>query len=328
MGVRTRSVQSVIDELLVLRHDYGIDHIMWLDDDFLYNKERSLELFNEMVRQRVGLTWDCTNGVIAASCTEELMAAASESGCIGLNIGMESGNPEILRQVRKPGTVETFLSAAEVLRKYENINARVFLIIGFPGENYRMILDTINVAMEMNLDWYNVTILQPLPNTPIFDSMVEQGILEGVEFGEVRYSAGPYGRHTERAEKSRDLLASDFKDAFSTADLDKVPSREQLDDIWAYMNYHLNFKKIFRENRPAKLSQLLKYVENITDVISPENAFAMYFLGYLEEKVHGSIQPATIDSLEHRLEDSPYWRDRFDDFGLSVDHLKQGVFSL
>ena len=49
-GVRRRSVQSVIDELLVLRHEYGIDHVMWLDDDFLYDRRESLELFNEMVR--------------------------------------------------------------------------------------------------------------------------------------------------------------------------------------------------------------------------------------------------------------------------------------
>ena len=39
IGVRRRNVQSVIDELLMLRNDFGIDHIMWLDDDFLYRKK-------------------------------------------------------------------------------------------------------------------------------------------------------------------------------------------------------------------------------------------------------------------------------------------------
>ena len=38
-------------------------------------------------------------------------------------------------------------------------------MIGFPNESYRQILDTINVSNEMSLDWYNVGILQPLPNT-------------------------------------------------------------------------------------------------------------------------------------------------------------------
>lgn len=326
VGVRTRSIRSVVDELLLLRNEYGIGHIMWLDDDFLYNHKRALELFNEMVKQKVGITWDCTNGVIAASCTDELIGAAAESGCIGLNIGMESGNLQILREIKKPGTVKNFLRAAEVLKKYEQINARVFLIIGFPGETYRMILDTINVSLAMNLDWYNVTILQPLPNTPIFDSMVQQGLLDEVNFQEIRYSAGPYGKHGKATEASRDLLSSDFKDAFGDVDLDSVPPRTQMDEIWAYMNYHLNFKRLFREKRPIKLKQQLKYVENITDLISPENSFAMYFYGYLHKKVCGFIDQQSIQKLEERLRLSPYWQDRFSDFGLSVEHLKSGIF--
>ena len=49
-------------------------------------------------------------------------------------------------------------------------------MIGFPNESYRQILDTINVSNEMSLDWYNVGILQPLPNTPIFNSIVDSGM--------------------------------------------------------------------------------------------------------------------------------------------------------
>jgi radical SAM superfamily enzyme YgiQ (UPF0313 family) len=327
-GVRSRSVQSVIDELLVLRDTYGVKHIMWLDDDLLRGHDRALKLFNEMVRQNVGMTWDCTNGVIAASCTEELMAAAAESGCIGLNIGMESGNASILREIKKPGAPKTFLNAADVLRKYEQINARVFLMLGFPGETYRMILDTIELSRAMDLDWYNITILQPLPNTPIFASMAEQGYInvETLKFGDIRYNSGAYGKHRKQAEQETDLLASDFKDAFDRADLDAVPDREELDTIWAYMNYHLNFGPLFFENRPVKLVQKLEYVTNITDLVAPENAIAMYFQGYLQNRVNGSIDPRVIENLEERLALSPYWSARFRDFNLSPIHLKTRNF--
>ena len=130
-----------------------------------------------MIKNKLDMTWDNTNGVIAASCTDELMGAAAESGCIGLTVGMESGNRDILRKIRKPGTVENFLKAAEVLNKIEKINARVFLMIGFPNETFSQIKDTIDVSTTMNLDWYNVTILQPLPNTVIFDQMLSEGLL-------------------------------------------------------------------------------------------------------------------------------------------------------
>ena len=133
VGVRRRSAQSVVEELKRLRFDYDIKHIMWLDDDFLYNPKESIELFNLITKSNLGMTWDCSNGVIAAACKEEVIDAAEKSGCIGVNIGMESGNREILKSVRKPGTVENFLKAAEVFRKFEKINARVFLMIGFPS---------------------------------------------------------------------------------------------------------------------------------------------------------------------------------------------------
>ncbi len=326
MGVRHRSVESVIEELVLLKNRYGIDHVMWLDDDLLKDHERVLRLFNEMVRQKIGMTWDCTNGVIAASCTEEIIRAAAESGCLGLTIGMESGNRQILKEIKKPGTVETFLKAAEVLKKFEQINSRVFLMIGFPGETYRQILDTINVALEMNLDWYNITILQPLPNTPIFDSMVQQGLMKNINFEDIRYNSGPYGKQRKKAEKKRDLLQAEFKNAFSDKDLDSVPVEGCLDDIWAYMNFHLNFKRLFKENRPVKLLQSLKYVQNITDLVAPENAFAMYFCGFLQKKVYGYIDKTIIERLKQRLESSEYWKNRFEDFNLSVDHLVTETF--
>jgi radical SAM superfamily enzyme YgiQ (UPF0313 family) len=327
VGVRRREVSSVIEELKILKLEYNIDHIMWLDDDFLYNSKESIHLFNEIIKNKLNITWDCTNGVIAAACKDEVIHAARDSGCIGVNIGMESGNREILKQIRKPGTVENFLKAAEVFRKYEEINARVFLIIGFPNESFKQIQDTINVAHQMDLDWYNVGILQPLPNTPIFDSMVKEGLIDTdkMEFSDIRYNTGGLGKHKQQ---KRDMLAANFSEAFKVSDLSKVPDRTKLDDIWAYMNYHLNFKKLFDEKRKIKLIQKSKYVENITDLVSPENCLAVYFQGYLENKISGKIKDTTIKSLENRLEKYPYWKERFDQYNLSVDHLKKGIFNV
>tara|TARA_B100001123_G_C15314870_1_gene1025763 strand:+ start:1237 stop:3123 length:1887 start_codon:yes stop_codon:yes gene_type:complete len=327
VGVRRREVSSVIEELKILKSEYDIDHVMWLDDDFLYNEKESMNLFNEIIKNNLNMTWDCTNGLIAAACKDEVIHAARDSGCIGVNIGMESGNREILKSVKKPGTVENFLKAAEVFRKYEEINARVFLIIGFPNESYRQILDTINVSNEMALDWYNVGILQPLPNTPIFDSMVEEGLIdaENLNFSDIKYNSGGLGKHKQ---KHRDMLSVNFSEAFNVTNLDAVPDKSKLDDIWAYMNFHLNFKKLLEENREKKLIQKFKYVENITDLVSPENCLALYFLGYLEDKLFGNIRETTITNLEKRLEKFSYWQDRFDQYNLSPDHLRTKKFNL
>ncbi|MDX1429554.1 MAG: radical SAM protein, partial [Rhodothermales bacterium] len=231
--VRQRSVESVLDELELLEKEHGIGHIVWLDDDLLKDHKRALDLFNGMVRRGLKLTWDATNGLIASSCKDEIVHAMADSGCIAINIGMESGNPEILKQIKKPGTVKTFLAAAEVFRRYPQIHARVFLMIGFPGETLRMINDTINVAREMDMDWCGITPLQPLPNTPIYDSMVEQGLISEEERSEVRFMAGGYGKQDEIDLGIR-MATDGFEEAFRSIPMDSVPSKLQITDIWLY----------------------------------------------------------------------------------------------
>lgn len=320
-GVRQRSIDSVIEELKILRFDYGIDHIVWLDDDLLKGNARTLELFERMVQENLGLTWDATNGVIAASCKDEMVDAMAASGCIALNIGMESGNSAVLRAIKKPGTPDVFLRAAEVLRNYPSIHSRVFLMIGFPGETMSMIGDTIRVAREMDLDWCSITTLQPLPNTPIYNSMVEQGLIDDSHRGETRFNSGGFGKQNE-IDRGERLASQSFEEAFSFTAPDQIPNQQQLNDIWFFMNYHLNFHRLFSENRDFKLKEQLMNMSTLSDIISPEHGFALYFKGYLESRLEGRASRKTINRLSAQLEKSTFWVDRLSTFGLDINDLE------
>lgn len=325
-GVRHRSISSVIDEIELLNQEYGVGHIMWLDDDLFFDHSRAIAMFNELSKRNLPLTWDATNGVVASSCTDEVIAAAAESGCIALNIGVESGNMEILKTVRKPSSVKHFLKAAEVLRRFEKIHASVFLMLGFPNETMAMIMDTINLAREMDLDWYRISQLHPLPNTPVFEAMVSQGLIKPLGDKETRFNGGAFGKQAELEQGLR-LATTNFKEAFSAISFDAVPTPDQLTDIWFFMNYHLNFHRIFKESRLEKIHQLTQHLETLADKISPENGFALYFLGYLQHKEKGEIHPEIIDRLKERLASSSYWKDRLAAFGLSVQDLVSRDFT-
>lgn len=329
--VRGRSVQSVIDELLVLRHEYGIEHVMWLDDDFLYDAKRAMRLFEEMVRQDVSLTWDCSNGVIAAACTDELMQAAAKSGCIGLILGMESGNPEILRRVKKPGAVKHFLKAAEILRKIESINSRVFLMVGFPKETFGMIQDTISVAQEMNLDWHIITKLNNLPNTPLFNEAAsdEREKIKKELFGNKHYASGRDALSVKNdgkflktsatpSSQKRFALTEPINSVFENADKNSLPTDDDLNRIWVYMHFHLNFMRILREDRQEKLRQAYIYLRYITDMAGPDNALAHYCRSQVYHKMHGVPEVSTLTTLTQLLETYPFWQDRFAELKISL----------
>jgi radical SAM superfamily enzyme YgiQ (UPF0313 family) len=320
-GVRQRDYMNVVDEIEMLVNDYGIGHFMWLDDDLLKDERRALAMFNDIVRRNIKVTWDATNGLIASSCTESLVEAMAESGCIAVNIGMESGNRKILRQVKKPGTLENFIEAARIFRKHEKIHTSVLLMVGFPGETMEMIHDTINVARAMDCDWYRISPLQPLPNTPIYDAMVAQGLIQDVGSKELRFAGGSYGKQTELEQGLR-MADLGFNEAFSNIKPTDIPTKEQITDIWFYMNYHLNFARLFKETRPTKIQQQMANLKVLSEVISPENGFALYFLGVLERAVSGKVTPSLIERLRLRLETSPYWADRFAAFGLSTQQLQ------
>lgn len=318
VGVRRRSVRSVLDELKMLYFEHGVRHIMWLDDDFLYDTEESLALFNGMVRENIDLTWDCTNGVIAASCKPEIIDAAAASGCIGLSIGMESGNAEILRQIKKPGTIKNFLAAAEAIRRHPEIYTRVFLIIGFPGETFSQIGDTISVASEMGLDWYQIQVLQPLPNTPIFDRMVAEGLINPNDFANVKYLGGSVGKNAKASAEGRDMLTRDFKSIFSNNKGAAIPNPKELEDIWSYMVYHLNYSKLLNESRKSKQEQFLKNLEYISDVVAPGDAFALHYRIELMRQLNQPRLLTLKNRLDVLLAGDYYWRDRFTEFGLPV----------
>jgi len=320
-GVRHRGTKEVIDEWELLEKEYGIGHISWLDDDLLKDERRAVEMFEEKIRRGLKSTWDATNGVLASSLTQEVTHAMAASGCIGLAIGVESGNREILKNIRKPGTPETFLRAAEVVRQFEEIFSTVLLMVGFPGETYGQIKETMDLALEMNLDWHRVSPLHPLPNTPIYDEMEAAGSLP-MEEGRIsrRWVGGPFGKQMD-IEQGIYATETDFSRILSKFDSSQVPDRETMSSIYTMMQYTLNFKRAADEIRPAKQRQLLKFVRNICDLVSMDNAFALYFSGVLEGRVEGAVRQETLGRLANRLETSVYWRDIFEYYDINLENL-------
>ena len=223
-----------------------------------------------------------------------------------------------MRQIRKPGTVKNFLNAAEILKKYPEINTRVLLMIGFPNETFSNIYDTVKVSLEMDLDWYAVSPLQPLPNTPIFDQMSSDGLISEQNTSEVKYIGGSYGGNRKAAEKdnNKEALLGNFMDVFK-ANPDSVPSKDQIRDVWSYMNYTLNYERIKGISNPIKLEQAQRYLDYIANVVAPNDAIVWYYLNYLEDKLklNNTISKKKISDI---ISSNPNWKTKLSELSLNI----------
>ncbi|MEX2614772.1 MAG: radical SAM protein [Alphaproteobacteria bacterium] len=324
-GVRVRSGQSVVDEIQRLHENYGVRHIMWLDDDLFFDISATIAMFREIADRKLPVTWDASNGVIAAAMTHELLEAAVASGCIGFNIGVESGNAEILRNMNKPGNIRTYLRAANLLTEFPTIFTKGFLLVGYPSETVAALADTVDLAGKMDLDWYPSQIVMPMGGTP-----VEQMMLQQDQYGETvtkaangknpnkagSFSVGVTGsvRQRELAEKKK---AAPFFNPFSETP-DYIPRRDQMVDVWFTVDYLINYRPIIAETRPHKLRKKKAMLDELVQRMGTEHPLAALFLGICERKLgHPELAERRHEIVSRGLAASEYWRMRFDALGIN-----------
>jgi radical SAM superfamily enzyme YgiQ (UPF0313 family) len=315
-GVRQRSIDSIVNEIEGLKKNYGIEHVMWLDDDLFYNKDRALTLFNEITKRNLGMTWDASNGLVASAIDKNIIEAASKSGCIYLNLGIESGSPEILKATRKPSGIKHFLKSAEVLSEYPEIFSRGFLMLGFPNETIGQIKQTIDLARKMSLDWYSLQPLIPLPSTALAGEMIQKGELDEEKFidGTTRCFIGITGG--QRVKEKKEKLISNFENLLNKED-NYCPSSNELKDLWFLADYYTNYDRIPQENNPIKLVIKEKTLKDISEKKTSENPLSNLFLSIVEEKLGNIAESEKRMKLTKRyLENSAFWRTRFETLDL------------
>jgi radical SAM superfamily enzyme YgiQ (UPF0313 family) len=348
--VRCRSVTSVVDEIEDLQTRYGIQHITWLDDDLFYDSKRAIRLFQEITKRKLDISWDASNGVItsAVAACPELIEAAVESGCVGMLFGIESGNPAILRQMRKPSTVEDSLRVGEIMKRYPRVFSRGFLIIGFPHETLAQIRDTVRIARQMDLDWYTVSLLTPLPSTEVYDTMVKEGTIGADSSGRVQNLDSLLGfvgygynvRHAESRRRIESESRASSKQFLFAGHSDYTPSRDDLNDLWLITDYKVNFEKILGQCNVHKLSKMQAFLRDVADRMTSAHPLANLFLGVVERKLGNShLAAQRLRQAKHYLSQSDYWRAFFDALGLSdlfqredigavsIEEIKSGLYA-
>jgi hopanoid biosynthesis associated radical SAM protein HpnJ len=169
---RTRSSDNVVAEVkraLGLFPD--VKEIFFDDDTFTIGKSRVLELCQKLKPLR--FTWSCNARVTTDF---ETLNGMKEAGCRLLIVGFESGDPTILKNIKKGATVEQAQAFMKNSRRL-GLSVHGDFQIGLPGETRGTIEKTIRFAMEMDPDTIQVSISHPYPGTEFYQYLKDQGYL-------------------------------------------------------------------------------------------------------------------------------------------------------
>ncbi len=171
--VRYRSVENIIAEIQEIQK-IGINYIQFIDDTWGIKKSQIQNLCNGLIEKCPGLNWSCE--IHANLVNDETIALMKSAGCRFIEMGVESGNNEMLKLVKKNITIEEAFSAARIIKKHK-INLETCFVVGFPQETEKTLNDTINAITSIPSDYVIYSIFTPYLGTELFDYCKQQGIV-------------------------------------------------------------------------------------------------------------------------------------------------------
>jgi len=139
--VRFRSAKNIVDEIEdIIRQFPFIRNVVFFDDTFTANRRHALSVCEEIIARRIKINWGCWSRTNIID--RDYLAILRESGCTTLSFGIESGNDEMLRVIRKNSTVQKNYEALTLPAEF-GIECRGTMIAGMPEEKFGWAIDSL-----------------------------------------------------------------------------------------------------------------------------------------------------------------------------------------
>ena len=171
---RTFSAVRIVDEMeeLVTRH--GIRDIAFVDSLFMVSRRRVNDIVDEILRRGLRVHWTCT--IRANVADREILARMKSAGCWRVRIGVEAGDPEVLKLIRKDVSLDQVRSVVRAADEL-GLHPKGFFMVGHIGETRGKIEKSIALSRELPLTDITVQINTPLPGAPQWNVYEKYGKL-------------------------------------------------------------------------------------------------------------------------------------------------------
>jgi anaerobic magnesium-protoporphyrin IX monomethyl ester cyclase len=175
-SLRFRDIEDFVEEIAHLNQNFGIPAFIFRDQIFSSNIGRAEEICELLIGKKLKAQWLCETRMDMVN--ETLLRKMRKAGCKRIHFGLETGDPEHLRRIGKPGMKISTVKEAIRLTKEAGVMPMAHLLLGLPGETHDTIRQTLKAIRELGLTQISVNIATPYPGTPLFRYAEEKGLLE------------------------------------------------------------------------------------------------------------------------------------------------------
>ena len=179
-GIRARSIENIIEEIKILKEEYGVNYFLMDDELFIFSKKRIFEFRDALKSNNLKIKFSCNARVDIFD--EELAKCLKECGCQFLNFGMESSDQNVLRLMNKNTTVEQNIQAVEISRK-TGIGVGLNFIWGNKGDSEESLRNNVKFIKKYNTYDQLRTIrpVTPYPGSDLYYEAIDRDLLSGPE---------------------------------------------------------------------------------------------------------------------------------------------------
>ncbi len=182
--VRYRTPQNVVDEIKFVMENFGTREFYFWDDTFTNHRTRTIELCNKMMEEKLPIVWSCTTRVNVID--DELIGIMKKAGCYRIDIGVESGSPDMLKKMNKLINMKQIERGVELINKH-GIMCNTFFMVGFPEETKEDVEMTRNLIKNIKAH-VCLSIFTPYPGCELYDVSNNLGLMPAqMDWGKISH---------------------------------------------------------------------------------------------------------------------------------------------
>lgn len=199
-GFRPRSAEGIVEEIKLLKRDYGISYISFSDELFMSSCERTEHLCREFIRHKLDIRWFCNGRLNFAK--RDVLNLMKEAGCFYINYGVEAFDDDVLRKMNKALTTDQISRGIEATKE-AGIAAAANIIFGNVGDTEETLRKGVEFLLKHHDDGAEMRTIRPVtpyPGSPLYYQAISKGLLRDC------------GDFYESKHQNSDLLSVNFTD--------------------------------------------------------------------------------------------------------------------